>query len=269
MANVMISDRHLENIAQAIRYKNGTNKTYKPREMAAAIRGISTSSTVIDASLKDYIEKDLAGSLTVDCDYVGKYAFAYMNDITAFSSNTATSVKENAFYMDDQLYSVNLPNVSNVEKYAFSNCKNLNEIYMPNVSTILLNGFTNIGAETLEFPVLENLNTLAISDCPNLTKVDLGSNLRWVYYQSIYDCDNLTAIIIRKNSVPKLCDNGGPFPTHFRKDYTGDLEPGYIYVPAAMVESYRNFKYTYDSYGYDYWNKYNYRAIESYPDICG
>ena len=41
MANVIINDTNLTNIANAIRGKNGTTATYKPSEMAAAITAIS------------------------------------------------------------------------------------------------------------------------------------------------------------------------------------------------------------------------------------
>lgn len=44
MANVIISDAHLTDIADAIRSKNGTENAYKPREMAAAITAIEVGS---------------------------------------------------------------------------------------------------------------------------------------------------------------------------------------------------------------------------------
>lgn len=40
MANVLVDDEHLTNIADAIRTKNGTTTTYKPSEMATAIEAI-------------------------------------------------------------------------------------------------------------------------------------------------------------------------------------------------------------------------------------
>lgn len=42
---VLVTDTHLTNIANAIRTKSGTTKRYKPGDMAAAILQISTSST--------------------------------------------------------------------------------------------------------------------------------------------------------------------------------------------------------------------------------
>ena len=43
MANVIINDTHLNNIADSIRNKNGTSTKYKPSEMATAISKITTS----------------------------------------------------------------------------------------------------------------------------------------------------------------------------------------------------------------------------------
>ena len=41
--NVLVDETHLMNIAQAIRSKGGTTRTYKPSEMAAAISGFNVS----------------------------------------------------------------------------------------------------------------------------------------------------------------------------------------------------------------------------------
>lgn len=43
MANVIINDTHLTDIADSIRSKNGTNNKYKPSEMASAIDNITAS----------------------------------------------------------------------------------------------------------------------------------------------------------------------------------------------------------------------------------
>ena len=47
MANVIINDTHLSNIADAIRNKKGVSTTYLPSEMADAISSISTSGSVV------------------------------------------------------------------------------------------------------------------------------------------------------------------------------------------------------------------------------
>jgi len=43
MANVLVEEQYLQDIADAIRLKNGTQNTYTPVRMATAIESITTS----------------------------------------------------------------------------------------------------------------------------------------------------------------------------------------------------------------------------------
>jgi len=47
MSKVLVTDTYLQNIANAIRNKNGSNVTYTPAEMASAITAISGGSSPI------------------------------------------------------------------------------------------------------------------------------------------------------------------------------------------------------------------------------
>lgn len=69
MANVVIDNTNLTNIATAIREKNGTQNTYKPSEMAAAIQAISAGgsfngydSTNYDITLLSAMPRDTSDS---------------------------------------------------------------------------------------------------------------------------------------------------------------------------------------------------------------
>lgn len=63
MANVIINDTNLTNIANAIRGKNGTTTTYKPSEMAAAITAISGGGGGSDVPAEALV-------LSGDCSYM-------------------------------------------------------------------------------------------------------------------------------------------------------------------------------------------------------
>ena len=56
MSKVLVNRSNLEHIADAIREKNGESTTYKPREMAGAIRDIPTGGggEYWDASARQY-----------------------------------------------------------------------------------------------------------------------------------------------------------------------------------------------------------------------
>lgn len=56
MAKVLINESNLQNIADAIRNKNGTTTKYKPAEMAAAIDAISTGDEIQHEDIPDYVK---------------------------------------------------------------------------------------------------------------------------------------------------------------------------------------------------------------------
>lgn len=56
MARVLINESNLQNIADAIRNKNGTTTKYKPAEMAAAIDAISTGDEIQHEDIPDYVK---------------------------------------------------------------------------------------------------------------------------------------------------------------------------------------------------------------------
>ena len=98
MAEVIINDQHLIDLAAAIRRKGGTADTFTPGELAAAIDNLDANSV-----LTKYIEDTL----------------------TQINDDTITTVREHAFYDMPQLTEVILPNVSTLVRYAFGNCKSL------------------------------------------------------------------------------------------------------------------------------------------------
>lgn len=71
MANVIINDTHLNNIADSIRNKNGTNNKYKPSEMAEAILNIESSGggETPEYTRVDYIQ--FSGKQWVDTGIIG------------------------------------------------------------------------------------------------------------------------------------------------------------------------------------------------------
>ena len=258
MANVVISDSHLNNIATAIRYKLDSEATYKPREMAAAIRSIPVATTVVEGDVNAYIDKSFQGEVSLTCKTIGEYSLYYMDGITSIYSNTVETVKERGIYQCNNLTSINLPKVKTLEPAAITACFNVDSISLPSLevtNSLSISGL--FGVKTLQFQVLKYISTGSFESLPELTKADLGGSVEEMEYMCFASCDKLTTIILRCDT-PTLVDLDGPFPENFRTDYTGNLSSGYVYVPAAYIEKYKNQKY---------WSIYNYRAIEDYPGI--
>lgn len=54
MATVITDDKHYADIADAIREKNGEETTYKPSEMAEAIKALESKETVASLNVYEY-----------------------------------------------------------------------------------------------------------------------------------------------------------------------------------------------------------------------
>ena len=137
MANVIINDTNLTNIANAIREKNGLTDTYKPSEMATAILAIQGGGTT-------EVEPIV---LTGDCTYAcaGVLAGAYIDSFGyTISTNDLYSI-ENMFYEN---LCKNIPFTLNIREGAavsvgslFERCKNLKTL--PKISSIKPNSMKN------------------------------------------------------------------------------------------------------------------------------
>ena len=91
--------------------------------------------------------------------------------------------------------------------------------------------------------------------CSNLAKIDFDV-LEEMQDADFYQCSALTAVIIRSPAVCTMSDSDAFKSTPIESG------TGYVYVPAALVDSYK---------AATNWSVYadQIRAIEDYPDICG
>ena len=109
---------------------------------------------------------------------------------------------------------------------------------------------------SVKLPNAYSVGTEAFIYCTSLTKVDFPAVT--IGSQAFVGCSALTALILRYTQ--KVCKLQSPDVFYGSSGII--LGTGYIYVPAALVNSYKA-----DAD----WSPYasQIRAIEDYPDICG
>lgn len=124
MSNVLVNETSLQNIASAIRTKNGSSDTYTPSEMAAAIENIPSQKC---SMLKGGTINFYPGAASIVQIFQNNQEFKQQIDLLAntFVMSTCTSI--NAFMREQNnitsvdLSNLDLSNVANVS-YAFFNC---------------------------------------------------------------------------------------------------------------------------------------------------
>ena len=242
----------------------------------------------------------LQGVNSQNVSKVGDYAFENCSALTDVNVGNTTSVGAGAFRNCTSLTRLDLPNATILNGYLAYNCSSLTELNMPSASSgkgyaiagtkiehISLPKFANPGSsvfrdakylrtvympslvrveqsifmgcsalETVTFPKATHVGSQAMYGCSALTYVDLPICKR-IDSKGFYNCTALETLILRKSDDICTLANVNAFTG--AKISSGD---GYIYVPAAFVDSYKSATN---------WSAYasQIRAIEDYPDVCG
>lgn len=231
-------------IADAIRAKTGGTAALTLDGMAEAVAGIEAGGG--DDLLKAIMEKTLTGSFNDQTfDLVGAYGLSYQYNLTDVSLAACKKVLCGGFYMCTVLHTVNLPVCATVELDAFSSCYALKSVNLPACTSIGNQVFKGCsGLESICLPSCRTLNEYAFNSCSILKHVDLPACTS-LGRQAFSYCKSLTTVILRAESVCKMASTnvfGGCNHIEGTVDRTYNpegLKDGYIYVPDALVDSYK------------------------------
>lgn len=163
---------------------------------------------------------------------------------------------EEAKYLTRQYTSISNTSLSLLPDYGCCEADNLVSFYAPNCVYIGSHSFEN--ADLLESVVI-NLNQCGIytntfAFCESLRYVDTGNRCNDIGAYAFRSCEVLETLIIRNTELCPLSNTNA-----FK--YSGIEEgTGYVYVPSALVDSYKTAAN---------WSVYanQIRAIEDYPEI--
>lgn len=232
----LIQGETLTGIADAIRGKTGGSGPILAAQMAGKIGEISVGGDTLMERLK--------------------------NTMTSYVNNEITSVISYGLSYQTALTSVSMPNCTSLGAGAFYGCSALAELYLPALVSIRNNCFRNCYALTqfITGSAFDScIESSAFEGCSKLTKIDLYHVNNLGINAHAFACANLTTLIIRNTDFVAKANSLSIFGGSNTAMNQGT---GYIYVPASMVDSYKeatNWTVFADQI----------RAIEDYPDITG
>lgn len=189
MANVLVEETSLSNIASAIREKSGGSATYKPGEMAAAISNLPTGGSSED----EILTRSGSGDYVNDrIETLGGGAFYQTNYSTITLSNVKVMDGASIIRFNNNLTELNLPALttitctyvepshSTIYGMQISNNASLTTLNFPNLTTMS----DSVGASfeanpnlvSASMPLLTTANLREMfAYCPSLETVNLSS----------------------------------------------------------------------------------------------
>ncbi len=183
---------------------------------------------------------------------IGANAFQRSKSLVSVNFPVATSIGESAFRQCTSLTSINIPAVTSIGIEAFVACASLTSVNFPAATSISSMMFNNCASLTsVNFPAATSVAYQALSFCPKLVSVDLPVATS-IDSGAFYTSRSLTSLILRNTEQVCTLSSTNVFNETPIKSGTG-----YIYVPAALVDSYKTATN---------WTTYadQFRALESY-----
>ena len=247
-------DASLTAVADAIREKTGKTATMTLSEMPTEIEGISGGG---DTSVEDsLVTRAEMGYTNNRVTKVGSYAFYNYSLLTSANFPLVTSIGDYAFYRCSSLTSADFPQATSIGGYAFYRCSSLTSADFPNVTRLGYQAFDScyklttadfplatsiVGGAfygcyeltTADFPLATSIADGAFNGCSKLTTADFPL-VTSIANGAFYGCSKLTAIVLRATSTVCSLSSTNAFSSTPIESGTG-----YIYVPDALVDSYK------------------------------
>lgn len=199
--------------------------------------------------------------------------------VSEYANDRVTFVGYGTFYGSANLKSISFLNATSIEDYAFYGCRKLDTMNIPHLKTVGAYAFLGANFASLDLTGVETVETYGFANMPQcksikaphlitvtasafrgtgttlLTVADLGCATS-IGAMAFYWNKNLETLIIRTESLCALANTNALSNSKIAGG------TGYIYVPSALVDSYK---------AATNWSNYasQFRAIEDYPDICG
>ena len=187
-------------------YTAGEEAGYQNGYEAARDEVLSDPQTAVDARAL----VAMTGDCTTNADKIVAFAFCRAQ-LTGFSAPNTKSIGERAFENCMQLVTANFPSVTSSGTYSFNSCTKLKDVSFPKLKTVIGVMFYGCTAVTrFDFPSATTIDNSAFTNCKAIKQ-----------------------FILRANSVCNLKYSGA---------FTGSAianKTCLIFVPRALIDSYK------------------------------
>lgn len=221
MANVLVEETSLSNIASAIREKSGGSATYKPGEMAAAISNLPTGGSSDNVELKIgecLVKRSVWESRNESSGIPETYVNTTWTTIGDYAFSNMRFLKWEFAYRPHtyEMLHTTFSNVATIGFYAFSNVDFFTSGYyqphqdnkyaiwdFPNATQVWHHAFYGAkGIHTLNFPILTSINYDAFSNTDGLLNLNIPN---------LESCDRgfISNSSVKTLSFPKLSNVSG------------------------------------------------------------
>lgn len=233
MAMYKVDEASLTAVADAIRERAGTTEDMVFPDGFVSVVGELVNPENYLAAVMNLEVVELVNSLVTSITPLFQ---ANNSKLKRVDLAQVATLGEKAFYKCSALETVNLPLVQSIGPQVFGDCNSLTVIYLPSLKTIEGWGFN--------FAYCANLVKVHLPQVTNLTANEFAG------------CSKLSTIILGSDSICSLPNTNAFDGTPIANG------TGYIYVPSALVDSYK---------AATNWSTYasQIRAIEDYPEITG
>lgn len=175
-ANVVHYNPYVEPIETRMVAKFNVTDTSRPTPISFKTNGIDGTSGFSAIEI-DGVEQP---------SVVSAYTFSTTGEHTVkYTLTDPTSIGDYAFFVCDNLLSVDMPNsVTSIGEWCFANCHNLEKVNSNE------NGVFNI-------PIgVTSISGGTFSDCSSLTSCTIGNNVTSIEYEAFHNCSGLVSINI-------------------------------------------------------------------------
>lgn len=226
------------------------NGTYTADEGFTGLGTVNVNVVSSDSDFDALINKSIAEVFS-NVTRIKDYVFYKCTSLTTASFPNVTTVGENAFSECSNLKTINFPLLKTMGERCFQKCNALTDVTFPMVTKT--SGYSLgycTGLRTVNFPALPSIysetfkSSTALETADFLVATSIG-NSAFLY------CSNLTALILRSETMATLSNTNAFSNTPIAAG------TGYIYVPSALVESYKA-ESTWSTYAAQF------RALEDY-----